>query len=215
MPRHGQQYALRMDYTRDSDRGRLSDFLSRNSPRYLVVFETADGENPHIHAIFYSEGRLASLRQAFRRAFEDKTGNGAYSLKECDQEFGDYIQYMCKGPDAGTMPTVEMRQGLEYTDEEIEAAHLRYWVNNDAIMEARRARKVTKDIVEAVEAEAKAKGVRSSDRVGIAKIYIRMKVAAKKGINIFQAKAVVNTVAVLLDDENIREEELALEIARF
>lgn len=211
----GQQYALRMDYDRGVDRGALSAYLGSNAARYLVVYETADGENPHVHAIFYSEKTLAALRKAFQRAFPAKNGNAAYSLKACDEEFSGYINYMCKGADRDTLPVVELRQGLEYTDDEIEAAHDRYWVNNEAIAAARKARKLNMDIVEAVEKEAKDKGVRSDDRVSIAKIYIRMKRAAKKGINVFQAKAVVNTVSMLLDDTGVREEELAIEIARF
>lgn len=209
------QYALRMDYDRSADRGTLSDYLASNSSRYLVVFETAEGENPHVHAIFYSEKKLAALRKAFQRAFPSKNGNGSYSMKACDEKFEDYIAYMCKGASREDPPVVELRQGLDYTDAAIESAHGRYWVNNDAIMEARRARSVKLDIVEAVEKVAKENGVRSHERAEVAKIYIRMKKAQKKGINLFQARAVVNTVCVLLDDTGVREEELALEIARF
>lgn len=209
------QYALRMDYNRDVDRGALSNWLSSNAGRFLVVFETAEGENPHIHAIFYSEKKLAALRASFKRAFEDKVGNGAYSMKECTADFQGYIDYMCKGTSADDGPVVEMRQGIEYTEEAIDAAHGRYWVNNEALMAARRARNVRMDVVEVIEKECKEKGVRSHDRAEIAKIYIRMKVSAKKGINVFQARSVVNTVSVLLDDTGNREEELAAEIARF
>lgn len=208
------QYALRMDYDRTVDRGPLSNWLSANSARFLVVFETAEGENPHVHVILFSEKTLAALRASFKRAFEGKVGNGAYSLKLCSVDFEGYIRYMCKGVNAATGPHVEMRQGLEYTDDAIKAAHGMYWVNNDALLAARRARAVKMDVVEAIEKECKDKGVRSHDRVEIAKIYIRMKVTAKKGINVFQARSVVNTVSILLDDSGERETELAGEIAR-
>lgn len=208
------QYALRLDYDRGVDRQPLSDWLSSNSSRFLVVFETAEGENPHVHVILFSPKTLPALRKSFQRAFPNKNGNGAYSLKICSVEFQGYIDYMCKGVNATTGPHVEMRQGLEYTDDAVRAAHGRYWVNNEALLAARRARAIKMDVVEAIEKECKEKGVRSHDRKEIAKIYIRMKVTAKKGINLFQARAVVNTVSILLDDSGEREDELAGEIAR-
>lgn len=210
------QFALRMDYDRDADRGTLSHWVSANADRYLVVFETADGENPHIHAIIHSTKTIATLRASFKRAFPTKTGNASYSLKKCDKEFRDYELYMCKGVDRDTPPVVEMRQGLEYTDEAIAEAHGKYWVNNAAIQQAREERKnaLKLDIVEAVEKVCKEKGVRSHDRKGIALVYIRMKVRSKRGINLFQARAVVNTVSCLLDDTGDTEEDLASHIAQ-
>lgn len=213
---HGQQYALRLDYERGSDRDILSGYLDRYSSRYLVVFETASDENPHVHCIFWSESKLAALRKAFKERFPSKVGNGAYSLKECDASFDDYVAYMCKGKSKDDAPVVEMRMGLEYTDEALEDAHNRYWVVNAEIGQRKRARYSEKlGIVEAVEKLAKEKGLRPSERSEIAKIYIRLKKESKRGISIFQARSVVNTVALLLDDTGNAEEELALEIARF
>lgn len=209
------QYALRLDFDRDVDRSPLSRWLDGNSNRYLVVFETAEGENPHVHAIFHSDKTIATLRQSFKRAFPSKTGNGAYSLKACDEDYDGYIRYMCKGQARGQGPDVVMRMGLEYSEDAIASAHDMYWVNAEAIERARAARrKAAKlDIVEAVEKVAKEKGVRSHERKEVAKIYIRMKKEQKKGINVFQARAVVNTVCVLLDDTGDAEEELAAHIA--
>ena len=48
----------------------------------------------------------------------------------------------------------------------------------------------------------KEEGVRPYDRKGIARVYIREMKKARKPINIFAARAVINGVVVALDDES-------------
>jgi len=205
-------YALRMDYV-DLDRTPLSTWLSANATGFLCVYETADGENPHIHAVFHSGLKLSGLRSSFKKAFVDKVGNGAYSLKVCDDDVEAYMRYMCKGASVEEEPTVIVQQGLDYTPEKVKAAWEMYWVNNAAIKANKRKRVKCSTIVEELELACKAKGVKKSDREGIALEYIRMYKDARKGINVFHARSVVNTVAILLDDTGDVAKVLAGQIA--
>jgi len=196
-------YAFRMDYDRASDKSRLSDWFSANASNFLVTYEEADGENPHVHAIFISDKSIAALRASFKRSFEDKRGNGAYSLKQCTEDPDSFVNYICKGSSEEDGPVVEFAQGFEYGDDRVAAAHEEYWVNNASLKASAKARAATRgNMVEVVEKLCKEEGVRPYDRKGIARVYIREMKKARKPINIFAARAVVNGVVVALDDDS-------------
>lgn len=208
-------FALRMDYVME-DKEKLREWHDKQScGSYLVVYEDHAGENPHIHSIFWSDKKMEALRKSFKRLFNDKTGNGAYSLKECDDDTDAYLRYMCKGGSKSEMAVVLMKCGLDYDDERLKSSHEEYWVNNELLRHNKRKREALRkmSVVEQVEKIAKEEGVRKNDREGIAKIYIRMYREARKPINSFAARAVVNTVQCLLDDTGEVMEDLARQIA--
>lgn len=204
------RYAIRMDVI-DSMRQRISDWLSANGNGFICVKEVS-GDNHHVHIILDSVKAIKVLRSSLVRAFPECVGNKGYSLKVCDDDYDAYIRYICKG-EPGVPPVVWCKQGLHYTAEHIESAHERYWVNNEALQEnARKRVKVEKEnIVEQVEKIAKKEGLKGYDREGVAKVYIRLFRDARKGINVFAARAVVNTVCCLLDGSG--EDHLAQKIA--
>lgn len=209
------QFALRADY-KDGDQALLSAWLSAIATVFLVVYEEHDGENPHVHCVFSSDKNLSALRVSFKRKFTDKIGNGGYSLKECDDDVEAYMRYMCKGDSKDNDPVVLIKQGQDYTDEKIKAAHDAYWVNNAALQSNKKKRKLIPNcqtVIEKLEAVCKEKGVRKNDKNAIAAEYIKMMKDARKPINVFAAKAVVNTVVVLLDDSGEAAETLASIIA--
>lgn len=207
-------FALRMDVSAtEEEKPRLSAWLSSTSSAFLVVFEQAPNENDHVHAVLYSDKKLQALRVSFKRAFPEKTGNGSYSLKSCDDDVDAYMRYMCKGADVDTQPEVWSRQGLEYSVEKVVAGHEMYWVNNASLRANKKAKVKTTAIIDTLEELCKAKGIRKDDKRGIALEYIRIYRDARKGINIFHARSVVNTVACLLDDTGKVEEQLADQIA--
>lgn len=197
-------YALRCDFDRDADERRLSDWLSNNCDSYLVVYEEVDGENPHVHAIASSAKALDALRKSFKRSFEEKRGNGAYSLKPCTGDIDAYVAYMCKGRSPEEGADVVVRQGFDFSEERVAAAHSRYWDTNERLRAASKARSAMSgaSLVEVIEKLCREEGVMAYDRKGIARVYIREMKKARKAINIFQAKAVVNGVSVALDDED-------------
>lgn len=200
-------YALRVD----GDGHDVVDYLDRYSSNYFVVREDS-GDNQHVHVFFVSDSRVAALRKAAQRLW---TGNGSYSLKECAEDYHDYLVYLCKGESESVKPVVVARQGLDYTEEWVEARHAEYWVNNAKIVENRQKRKRLREsnIVEKVEEAAKNLGLRWTDREEIAKVYIRMYKDCRKGINVFHAKSVVNTVACLLCEDESAVNDLACRIA--
>lgn len=207
-------YALRVDYGA-SDKQRLSDWLSANCGGYLVCYEEVVDENPHVHVVLYSEKNIDTLRKSFKRAFDDKRGNGAYSLKACDANVDDYIAYICKGVDVDSPPDVILKQGIQFDDEYVEGMHQRYWDRNAQLVRAAGERAAARgNMVEVVEKLCREQGVRSYERKKIALVYIRQMRAQRKAINIFAARAVVNGVVVALDEEESgATEEIAIAIA--
>lgn len=204
------RYAIRLDVV-DSMQPRVSKWLSEVGNGFICVKEVS-GDNHHVHIILDSVKSIKVLRSSLVRTFPECVGNKGYSLKVCDDDYDAYIRYICKG-EPGVPPIVWCKQGLHYTAEHIEAAHEKYWVNNEALKENCRKRvKVEKEnIVEQVEKLAKAAGLKGHDRVGVAHLYIRLFRDARKGINVFAARAVVNTVCCLLEGSG--EDYLASKIA--
>lgn len=200
-------FALRLD-VEPRDKDSVKSWLDRNSKGYFVVHETVHGENDHIHAVIETDKNLNALRVSFKRAFPNKIGNGQYSLKECDADVENYMLYMCKGDSVDDMPVVWLRNGLLYTDDKIKEWHNRYWVNNEQLTRNKRKRAESGNMVERLERLAKEKGLRSDQKDEIAKLYIKEYVQMRKGINVFAARAVVNTVSVLLDEDRGQAEAL-------
>lgn len=207
-------YALRAD-SNEHLMANLSAWLTAIATCFFVVreFGSASSENPHVHVYFESDKKLDALRKDFRRKFPDNTGNGGYSLKECDSDIEAYGRYMCKGVDRDTQPDVFCRHGIKYTDDWIRDMHAQYWVNNDSLMSNKRKRANLGNVVEKLELECKEKKIRWDDRKSIALEYVRLYKGAAKPINVFYARQVVNTVSVLLDDSGKAEEQLADQIA--
>lgn len=197
------RYALRVD-DGDDRRTRLLDWLRELGGAYLCVREDA-ADNVHYHCYLEVDNRLAALRKALQRKVVGTGGNGVYSLKPCTDDGVGYLQYMCKGESVAVGPVVEAKHGLLITDQAIAKWHDDYWVTNEQIQANRLKRKRIRQasVVELVEEECKHKGVAWSNSQLIAEEYIKMQVAARKSINVHAARAIVNTVQVLLcpDDE--------------
>jgi len=198
----------------ESFRSEIAEWM-RKWDAYLVVFEEADGENPHVHAIIHTVQTIKQVRNAFTYKFKSHSGNACYSIKKCDDDFEAYIRYMCKGANKDTEPVVIAKCGLKYDDQVIKDGHAQYWVNNAALVINRKKEAKMEKLkpVELVEKESKRLGLKGHDREGIAKVYIRLWRDARKPINLYAARAVVNTVSVLLDGHTGAEEDLARKIS--
>lgn len=205
-----ENFALRLDWDVGiaERKTQLSSWLDKYGSRYLVVYETHEGENPHVHAFFTSEKSMNTLRVSLKRTFEWINGNGSYSLKECDEKHEDYLRYMCKGDGKDEKPVVLVSQGFEFSEDEIAKWHEEYWVTNSLLTANKKKRSevlLRGTMVEQIEKICKEKGVRS--REDISREYIRLYRELRKPINIFQARSVVNTVILLLCPDS-REEDI-------
>lgn len=207
-----QCFSLRLDVV-DGTKEKVLAWLPKACSSWIVAYEN-DGDNPHVHMILKTELNDKKLRHSVVRAFGVK-GNSGYSLKACYDDVSGYIRYICKGSSKDEPPQIWSRQGLDYTEAVIEEAHEMYWVNNAAIKEngAKRKRLSKLNVVEEVEKVCKEKGVKSYDRVEVARVYISKYVDARRAINVYAAKAVVNTVCVLLDPTGAEETNLAQKCA--
>jgi len=210
------RFALRAEVT-EGFRSQLDDFLSKVADAYIVAYEDVSGENPHVHCILDCvHGKTEkSVRSHFSRSCPEHKGNKMYSLKKCDDDYEAYIRYICKGKGPDQCPVIWTRQGLLYTDEKIAEAHRMYYVNQGAVIaNAKKRRKVESgNIVEQVERLCKARGIKAFQREDVAMVYIDLFRDARKGINVFAARAVVNTVCCLLDDPDCVRKTLAQRIS--
>lgn len=207
------KYALRADVF-EGFKQRLIKWLGVVALGWICAYEVS-GDNKHVHLVLDSESDIKKLRNAFTRAFPECVGNKGYSLKLCDDDFNAYIRYICKGDGKDSPPVIWSRQGLDYTDPIIKVSHEMYWVNNDAIIANSKKRKAVEkeNLVEQIEKRAKEMGLKAHERVEVAKIYMRLHRDARKGINVFAARAVVNTVCLLLEGADCSETFLAQKIA--
>lgn len=206
--------AIRVDI-KDGTKDLLARWLPKVAEGFLVCYEEA-GENKHVHGILECGTRkITAIRQCFRRDFEGYSGNGSYSIKVCDDNWRAFIRYICKGLSKDVPPVIWFKQGLDYTDEAIRRAHEDFYVSQRAVVESaeRRSRIKKENLVEEIEKECKKRCIKGYDRVEIAKIYLNMFRDARKGVNLFAAKAVVNTVSMLLDGGDDAREGLARSIA--
>lgn len=208
-----QRYALRVDVA-DGVREKLSEWLSKRCTAFIVAYEEA-GDNKHVHCIVDSDEPIKALRSSLVRALPMASGNKGYSLKVCNDDWEAYIRYICKGVSRTEPPVIWIRQGLHYTDQVIQDSWRKYWVNNAAIKEnaKKRVKVESSNIVEQVEAAAKAAGLKAYERKEVALIYMRLFRDARKGINVFAARACVNTVCLLLENPEVPEQAMALKIA--
>lgn len=208
------RYALRVDLD-GLVAADVVAFIGRFAVAYLVVRETVDGANPHTHAFFTSESKIAGIRKAIQRWLSGDLGNAGYSLKECAPEYDDYLTYLCKGNSSTELPEVVGRQGLDFTDDWVKERHALYYVNREAIIGQRQKRKkiTTATAVEKLEERCKEAGIAWNQKNDIAREYIRMCKCARKAINVFSARSIVNAVAVALCPDDRAEIELAALIA--
>ena len=206
------RFALRLDACPSVVAG-LGPWLASVSSSHLVCLENHDGENEHYHCYFVSDLKLKSVRQNLVRKFEI-AGNGAYSFKECDANYVEYLKYMCKGPSEDELPTITHRCGLDWTDDYVQELHDAYWVRASELAAGSKRRidlAAGGTIIEQVEREAKRLGLTGDDRAAIARVYLQLYLPAKKGVSVYHGKSVVNTVCALLSDHQY--DVLAGEIA--
>ena len=207
-------YAIRVDHKVSSDLSNLGTWLDSFSTQYVVCREGDSTSNVHYHGYALSHSKISAVRVNFKRRFPDHIGNDGYSLKVCDSEVHQYYNYLCKGNSEYELPEIVLRQGLQFDEDWIKSHHDAYWVRNSELSRSSKQRKelaVYGNVVERVELEAKRLKLSGRDREELAKIYIRMYTSAKKPINIFHAKGVINSVSCLLDECNI--DVIASEIA--
>jgi len=208
------RYALRIDLDGVTAAAAL-EFITKFAIAFLVVRETVDGDNPHIHAFFTSESKLAGIRKAIQRFLSGDRGNAGYSLKECAAEYDDYLTYLCKGNSSTELPEVVGKHGLDFTDEFVQERHALYYVNREAIIGQRHKRKkiTTATAVEKLEERCKEAGIVWNQKNDIALEYIKMCKAGRKAINVFSARSIVNAVTVALCPDDTAARELAQLIA--
>jgi len=193
-------FALRLTEHNHEDMELLSSFLSSKCSNFLACRET-EASNPHAHVYGITGLSYKGLQTAVRRHFPQHIGNAGYSLKQCDNEVIDYLRYICKGDGEGEYPDVVCRQGLEYTDEFIVELHEAYWCTNAVIKENSLKRdrlKLKGTVIEQIEKQAKELKYTGHQREEIAGLYVKMYVDARKPVNVYHAKGVINTVCAIL-----------------
>jgi len=188
--------ALRLDILHDDNVQSLVALCDSLGGAYWIVRE-GDTTNPHLHVHLTTSTKLNAVRQAFKRRFPLHSGNGHYSIKQCDQDVEGYDRYMAKGGAEGDDPIVIARSGLEYTLENIKEWHTNYWAVNQELMKKRRKR-LNGAVADQLLQVCLDKGIKSRGGIGIQ--YLHLMKEANKPINTFAGKAAINTVWLALDE---------------
>lgn len=173
----------------------VKEFITNKGASGFAVAEKAGDDNAHHHWYLEMQGfkNVQTFRVALTKKIPGLKGNGAYSVKECDDDYERYWQYMCKGAGSGTGADVVWRHGLVFTDEKLEALHAAYWSENRD-----RKRVKMEPVLDVVFQKLKEDGTAWSDREAVAQAYIRELYARNKPINIYSVKSAVNLLQIKL-----------------
>lgn len=175
------RYALRTDKEFDA----VKAFIVEAGMSGFSVREEA-GDNVHWHWYLETDLKPQAFRSKLTRKVVGLKGNGAYSLKECDEAYERYWAYMCKGASNGQAPVVSWRHGLVFDDRKVEELHASYWAENVSRKRARAS------VVEEVFQNCKRAAVQWDDEREIAREYIKVLVDRNRAINLFAVKSNVN-----------------------
>lgn len=189
-------FALRLDILQEEDVQSLVSLLDSVGGAYWVVREGGTA-NPHLHVHLTTETKQPALRQALKRRFPGHSGNGHYSLKQCDQDVESYDRYLAKGDGEGDDPIIIARQGVAFSLDNIKAWHTEYWAVNQELMKKRR-KKLNGAVADQLLQTCLDKGIKSRGGIGLQ--YLQLMKDANKPINTFAGKAAINTVWLALDD---------------
>lgn len=187
--------ALKLALRTDNSYAEVKEFITSKSCSGFAVSETAGDSNPHHHWYIEINGykNIQAFRCTLTRKIPTLKGNGSYSVKECDDDFERYWQYMCKGSGPGTGPDITWRHGLLFTDEKFEELHQNYWEENQ-----QRKKKKVEPIIDVVFEKLKADGTTWRDREAVAAAYIRELYSRNKPINLYSVKSGVNLLIIKL-----------------
>lgn len=182
-------YKLALRFDRDIDA--VVKYLSDTSVAGFGVREVADS-GEHWHFYVETQMKVASFRQAIRRACPTLVGNGAYSVAET-RDVDKYLRYIAKGDSQAVMPEVIYKCGLLWTDDKIKEFHDDYWTEARALKKRR-----VGSVMDYVLDVCRDSGVAWDDRAAIAEEYIKELVNRNKPINIYSVKSCVNLIQVKL-----------------
>lgn len=200
--------AIRIDVLDESNVPTLVGLLDSLGGAYWIVREGGVA-NPHLHVHLTTTQKLNSVRQAFKRRFPDHSGNGHYSIKQCDEDVEGYDRYMAKGESEGDDPIVIARQGALLTLEYIAELHKEYWAVNQELRKKRR-KKLNGAVTDQLLQRCLDRGIKSKG--GIAVVYLELIKESGRPLNIFAAKAAVNAIWLTLEDGTAARDALLWEI---
>lgn len=195
---HKMDLALRLDILHDDNVQQLVSLCDSLGGSYWIVRE-GGATNPHLHVHLTTKTKLNAVRQAFKRRFPDHSGNGHYSIKQCDSDVEGYDRYLAKGEAEGDDPIIIARHGVEYTLDNIKQWHASYWAVNQELMKKRR-KKLNGSVTDQLLQVCLDKGIKSRGGIGLQ--YLQLMKEANKAINTFAGKAAINTVWLHLDDSD-------------
>lgn len=194
-------YAIRLD---GHEHHSFLEYLDSTGGAYFIVRE-GHVDNPHMHAVVFSEKTLAAFRSKFvRQVLGGAHGNGAYSITKV-KDLDKYERYMCKGASSAEAPDVVAVNGIKYSWEWIHDTHERYWATNEEL----HAKRAKLSVCDAVLAACRDAGLEWRSRERIAELYIRELVARDKVINIFALKSAINLIQIKLCPDDTAITDLA------
>lgn len=198
--------ALLVALRTDKEFEAVKAFVTSKSYGGFCVREAKE-DNEHWHWLLeVSAKNVQTFRVLLTRTVPELKGNSAYSATEV-ADLAKYERYMCKGDSEGQKPEVVWTQSVKYTPAKIDELHAAYWLENSKL----KKRKVG-SMLDYVVDEAKRQNVSWRDRKALSLIYVREVKARARPLNLFAARATMNTVQMLLCPNDTMEDEFAEQI---
>lgn len=181
-------YAVRIHELADGSRDRLRVFTQGIDGSYIFAREV-DATRAHYQGWVRCDVKPQALRARLKKTFPECVGNKGYSITQV-KDFEAYSRYILKGT-REEMAVIVAHCGIEVSDEFLASEHRAYWSTR-----ADRPERSNRAIVDEVEEWARAQ---AWDHVDEHVYDVAQKVAdvitgKKKGLSVFYARSVVNTV---------------------
>lgn len=115
------------------------DFLEA-LPCFIVL--ERDAMREHYQGIVQWEKTPQALRVMVKKNCPNAVGNQGYSVKQCREEYGDYLTYLCKGT-VHTLPDVVLNtMGVN----DIDIRWSRYWTKNKELKCSRKKKSIIGEV---------------------------------------------------------------------
>jgi hypothetical protein len=195
-------FKLRITLSQDDTQNQQAlEWIKRNTAGCLVIRHEADDHDkePHWHAVMFSEKRVATLREDFRKKNQAFVGNQGYSLLEMPdgEAVTAYERYMCHGSFEGDTVQVIYSYGVKYTPEWCAEQHLEFYRQQREYRKPKAKQARTQDIVTELELECITQKHVTRDAIARA-LYLMWK-KQRKPMNCHYARSVISIVWALVN----------------
>jgi len=121
----------------------LDDVSKFEDYKLFMVHEHGSAARAHYQGIISWDKTMQALRARVKSMFPSLKGNGSYSIGKLEDEYDDYITYLCKGDSCDKKPQIIINS----MNIEVDSRHEQYWKRN---AELKKDKKKPKKLLERI-----------------------------------------------------------------